>query len=208
MISVRGGRAEGDDEQERDDHEGQREHGLHEPPDDQVEGAAEVAHGQAEGGAEDGAEDGGQRGDDQDVPGADDDPGQHVPAELVGAEPVRPRRAGVVGQQLLRERVVRRDQVPEDRRRPPRTATMPAPTRNVGLRSSSRHRAGVARLARRHRDRSGRPEYRPVRSSGATGSTVPATPARRGCQLIASPPIRSRGLSAISSRSAASVAST
>ena len=39
--------------------------------------------------------------DDQDVPGADDDPGQHVAADLVGAEPVRAGRAVVDRQQLL-----------------------------------------------------------------------------------------------------------
>ena len=125
--------------------------------------AAEVAHGQAERGAQDGAEDGGQRGDDQDVPGADDDPGQHVPAERVGAEPVRARRArrcwpascwasglyGAIGCPKIAHTT--------------QNSMMPAPTMKVGRVSSSRHRACA----------------RPVGAATATGPPTGAPGAER-----------------------------
>jgi hypothetical protein len=47
-------------------------------------------------------------------PGAVQDPGEHVPAELVGAEPVCRRRRGQDAE-LLRQRVLRRDERCEDR---------------------------------------------------------------------------------------------
>ena len=90
-------------------------------------------------------------------------------------------------------------------------STMLAPTQNVALRSSSRHRAGVARLAAATAAAPVGPRYPPVRSIGATGSTGDAAPGSAGCgtePLIAVPPMRSRGLSKVSSRSAISVATT
>ena len=60
-------------------------------------------------------------------------------------------------------------------------STMPAPTRNVGLRSSSRHWAGVARLAATTAACVSGPRYPPVRSRDATGSTGEGTPGPVGC---------------------------
>ena len=202
--------ADGHDEQERDDHEGNREEGLDEPPGHRVEGAADVAHGQAEGGAEDGAEDGGQRGDDQDVPGPGDDPGQHVAAERVGAEPVRRRRGGVVEQQLLRERVVRREQVAEHGADHPEQQDGRA---HVEHRPAQQQppsgRRGPARG--RHRRRSGGPEIS-ARAIERRDRVDRRRDARLGRLRDGAahwlPPRRSRGLSAVSSRSAISVATT
>ncbi len=61
--------------------------------DDVVDEAAEIAGDQPERGAEHGAEQGCQRRDREDVARADDDAGEDVAAELVGAEPVVGARA-------------------------------------------------------------------------------------------------------------------
>ena len=69
-------------------------------------------------------------------------------------------------------------------------STMLAPTQNVALRSSSRHLAGVARLAATTAAAPVGPRYPPVRSIGATGSTGDAAPGSAGCgtePLIACP---------------------
>ena len=60
-------------------------------------------------------------------------------------------------------------------------STMIAPTQNVALRSSSRHLAGVARLAATTAAAPVGPRYPPVRSIGATGSTGDAAPGSAGC---------------------------
>ena len=57
---------------------------------------------------------------------------------------------------------------------------MPAPAKNVGLRSSSRHLAGVARLAAATAACPAGPRYPPVRSRGATGSAGGGTPGSAG----------------------------
>ena len=59
---------------------------------------------------------------------------------------------------------------------------MPAPTKNVGLRSSSCHLAGAARLAAVTAACPVGPRYPPVRSSGATGSVGDGTPGSAGCE--------------------------
>ena len=59
---------------------------------------------------------------------------------------------------------------------------MPAPTKNVGLRSSSRHLVGVARLAAVTAACPAGPRYPPVRSIGATGSVGGGTPGSAGCE--------------------------
>ena len=57
---------------------------------------------------------------------------------------------------------------------------MPAPTKNVGLRSSSRHLVGVARLAAATAACPVGPRYPPVRSRDATGSAGDGTPGSAG----------------------------
>ena len=78
-------------------------------------------------------------------------------------------------------------------------AKMPAPTQNAGLRTSSRHLAGVARPAAASAASPVGPRYPPVRSSGATGatgSTGDGTPGSAGCgtgALIPCPPSAAAG---------------
>src|SRR6266536_3095650 len=75
-------------------------------------------------------------------------------------------------------------------------STMLAPAQNVALRSSSRHLAGVARLAAITAAAPVGPRYPPVRSIGATGSTGDAAPGSAGCgtePLIACPQCAAAG---------------
>ena len=88
-MSVAVERAERHHEQERHDHHRKGEHGLDQPADEAVDDAPEIALDEADGGADDGAEERRERRDDEDVPGAGDDPREHVAPERVGAEPVR-----------------------------------------------------------------------------------------------------------------------
>ena len=88
--------------------------------------------------------------------------------------------AVLADEQVLRERAVRREWVPEDRAHHPEQQDA-APTQNVGRRSSSRHLAGVARLAAATAAAPVAPRYPPVRSSGATGSTAAGAPGSAGC---------------------------
>ena len=171
-------------EHERDDHDRQRQHGLDDAARDGVRPAAEVPHGEAERGAEHGAEKRRQRRDDQDAAGADDDAREHVAAELVGAEPVPGDRTVVDRQQVLPERVVGGEHIPEERAQHPERA-IAAPIRNVfdctSWRSSS-------------------PRTCPVPAGTAPGSTT----GRRGAH--SSPPRRMRGFSIDEAMSARSVA--
>src|SRR5439155_23476201 len=121
--------------------------------------------------------------DDQNGPGADDDPGEHVTAELISAEPVRAGRGLVRREQLLGERVLRRDHVPQHRADHPEqqdrgTSDERGPAQQQPPRRQFAAPAGDRDLGGRSRDDLGH----------------------------SAPPRRSRGLSTVYSKSAMSVA--
>ena len=81
------------DHGERQDDQRERHEDVHQALEQQIEGAGEIGAADAEHQADRGADDGRGQAHEQRRAGAVDDPGQDVPAHLVGAEPVfRARR--------------------------------------------------------------------------------------------------------------------
>ena len=102
----RGRGAERDEDEQGDDDQRQRQEHLDQAADDRVDPAAEIAHHEADRRPERGAEQRGERRDGEDVARADEDAGEHVAADLVGAEPVLGRRRRKRVEEVVGERIV------------------------------------------------------------------------------------------------------
>ena len=155
--------------QQHDD-PGQRQQQVGDPADGPVQPAAEVAGQHAEGDAEDREHDHGLDHRDQRDLAAVQQPGQHVPAEPVGTEPVRRARSGQRVGEVLELRVGRRpprcahagdrehDQVPAgEQTQPPapqraRPPGAPAAAGGRGSGVGGDRRGGVRRLGGRERN--------------------------------------------------------
>ena len=113
--------AEHGDQQDREEHRRERHPDVDDARDDLVEPAAIVAGEQAEDRADEAGGGRGDEGDGQRDAAAVDEAREHVAAEAVGAEQVAGLRAGEPGRrqraehQVLRQRIVRRDQRREER---------------------------------------------------------------------------------------------
>ena len=94
---------------------------IDQPGDDGIHPAADITGEQAEDGAKQAGRRGSGDGDEQGDPRAVDQPGQNIPAQIVGAEQVAglrflvPERRDVLQHEILLERVVRREERREDR---------------------------------------------------------------------------------------------
>ena len=88
MMTVCDSGSEAGHQQDRQDQRREREQHVHEPLADQVEAPAEVARAQAPDEADGVAEEHRGQGDQQRDARAVNDPAQHVPPQVVGAEPV------------------------------------------------------------------------------------------------------------------------